>query len=59
MFGGLPAELSWPPSVDIAPKAVPKPTVVSFEGPQSVTIFGRRGIERNDPDYYPGSCSRS
>ena len=54
VFGGLPAEPQLAPITDIAPKAVPKPTVVSFEGPQSVTIFGRRGIERNDPDYYPG-----
>ena len=33
---------------------MPKPTVVKFEGPQSVAIFGRRGIARNDPDYYAG-----
>jgi zinc protease len=54
VFGGLPADPQLTPIADAAPKTAPKPTVVSFEGPQSVTIFGRRGIERNDPDYYPG-----
>src|SRR6185312_951994 len=54
VFGGLPASTQLTPVVDIQPKGVPKPAVVDVEGPQSVTIFGRRGIERTDPDYYPG-----
>jgi len=54
VFGGLPAEPHLSPIADATPKTAPKPTVVSFDGPQSVTIFGRRGIERTDPDYYPG-----
>jgi zinc protease len=54
VFGGLPAEPQLTPVPDVQPKGVPKPTVVDVAGPQSVTIFGRRGIERNDPDYFPG-----
>ncbi|HZT46680.1 MAG TPA: pitrilysin family protein [Hyphomicrobiaceae bacterium] len=54
VFGGLPAEPRLTPVADVAPKAAPKPTVVNLEGPQSVAIFGRRGIERSHPDYYPG-----
>jgi zinc protease len=54
VFGGLPADPQLTSIADAAPKTAPKPTVVTFEGPQSVTIFGRRGIERSDPDYYPG-----
>ncbi|HSR81342.1 MAG TPA: pitrilysin family protein [Hyphomicrobiaceae bacterium] len=54
VFGALPAEPQLTPVPDVQPKGVPKPTVVDVAGPQSVTIFGRRGIERNDPDYFPG-----
>jgi zinc protease len=54
VFGGLPAEPRLAPVAEVAPKTPPRPTVVSFEGPQSVTIFGRRGIERSSPDYFPG-----
>jgi zinc protease len=54
VFGSLPATTELTPVVDVEPKAVPKPTVVDVEGPQSVTIFGRRGIQRSDPDYYAG-----
>ena len=54
VFGALPAEPQLTPVVDVEPKAVPKPTVVDVEGPQSVAIFGRRGIQRTDPDYFPG-----
>ena len=54
VFGGLPAEPQLTPVPDVLPKGVPKPTVVDVAGPQSVTIFGRRGIERSDSDYFPG-----
>ncbi|MBO0741117.1 MAG: insulinase family protein [Hyphomicrobiaceae bacterium] len=54
IFGGLPAEPQLAPVPDVQPKGVPKPTVVDVAGPQCVTIFGRRGIERSDPDYFPG-----
>src|SRR5215831_18085873 len=53
IFAGLPAEPQLTPVPDVQPKGVPKPTVVDVEGPQSVTIFGRRGIDRSDPDYFP------
>jgi zinc protease len=51
VFGDLPAEPQLTPVADTAPAAVPKPTVSKLEGPQSVAIFGRRGVARNDPDY--------
>ena len=54
VFGGLPAATQLTPVVDVEPKGSPKPTVVEVEGPQSVAIFGRRGILRGDPDYFPG-----
>jgi zinc protease len=54
VFGPLPAEPRLTPIPDVQPKGVTKPTVVDVAGPQSVTIFGRRGIERSDPDYFPG-----
>jgi zinc protease len=54
IFDGLPTEPQLTPVPDVQPKGVPKPTVVDVEGPQSVTIFGRRGIDRTDPDYFPG-----
>ena len=54
VFGALPAEPQLTPVADVEPKAVPKPAVVDVEGPQSVAIFGRRGILRDSPDYFPG-----
>jgi zinc protease len=54
MFSGLPPEPQLTPIPDVQPKGVPKPTVVDVEGPQSVAIFGRRGIERSDRDYFSG-----
>ena len=36
VFGALPAEPQLTPVVDVQPKAVPKPTIVDVEGPQSV-----------------------
>jgi zinc protease len=51
VFGSLPQEPKLAPIADVAPKAVPKPTVVKFEGPQSVAIFGRQGVARDHPDH--------
>jgi zinc protease len=53
VFGGLPADPQLTPVPDVQPKAVPRPTVVDVDGPQSVAVFGRRGIDRSDPDYFP------
>jgi zinc protease len=53
VFGGLPQAPKLSPIADVAPKAVAKPTVVKFEGPQSVAIFGRQGVARNHPDHMP------
>ena len=52
VFGALPAEPQLTPIPDVAPKAVPKPSVAKLDGPQSVAIFGRRGVARNDPDHF-------
>ena len=54
VFGGLPPDPQLTAVADVEPKAVAKPSVVDVEGPQSVTIFGKRGLMRNDPDYYAG-----
>jgi zinc protease len=51
VFGALPAEPQLTPIADTAPVTVPKPTVVKFEGPQSVAIFGRQGVPRTHPDH--------
>ena len=51
VFGALPAEPQLTEIPDAAPAAVPKPTVVKFEGPQSVAIFGRQGVPRTHPDH--------
>jgi zinc protease len=54
VFGALPAEPQLTAVADVQPQGPTKPTVVDVEGPQSVTIFGRRGIDRSDPDYVAG-----
>jgi zinc protease len=51
VFGALPAEPQLTVIADVKPAAVPKPTVVRFEGPQSVAIFGRQGVPRSHPDH--------
>ncbi|MEM6729194.1 MAG: pitrilysin family protein, partial [Pseudomonadota bacterium] len=52
LLGGLPASgPPLPPEIDFdLPGGV---TVVDFEGPQSVALFGQAGIEFDDPDYFP------
>ena len=53
LLGGLPEEASVP----LAPRAEyqlePGVTVVPFDTPQSVALFGHQGIRRDDPDYIP------
>ncbi|MFQ5785133.1 MAG: M16 family metallopeptidase [Alphaproteobacteria bacterium] len=51
-FGGLPergAELATPHAEPAAPGRL---IVVERDFPQSVVVFGQRGIARKDPDYY-------
>ncbi|XDA98633.1 pitrilysin family protein [Sulfitobacter sp. LCG007] len=52
LLGDLPAEGAPSPAhIDVAlPGGV---TVVPFETPQSVALFGQRGIALDDPDYFP------
>lgn len=52
VFGDLPAEgPSEPPTADV--KADGGLAVVDLDVPQSVVIFGHRGIPRDDPDFIP------
>jgi len=53
VFAGLPPEPRLTPVAEVLPKAGEKPSIVKIDGPQSVAVFGRRGIARNDPDYMP------
>lgn len=51
LLGGLPAE--GPPLPDRVEYALPGGvTIVPFETPQSVAIFGQRGLKRDDPDFF-------
>lgn len=51
LLGALPAEAApLPPRVEVQSEA--GITVVPFETPQSVAIFGHRGIDQDDPDFF-------
>lgn len=50
-FGGLPATSAPLEPAEIAPKA-DGITVVRQEVPQSKVLFGQKGMEREDPDFY-------
>ena len=51
LLGGLPAEgAPLPPQADVTiPSGV---TVVDFATPQSVAMFGHKGIKQDDPDFF-------
>jgi zinc protease len=52
LLGALPAEGA--PLPTAASYAMPSGvTLVDFETPQSVAIFGHEGIDRDDPDFFP------
>lgn len=52
LLGGLPAEgAPMPPEADFALEG--GVTVVPFDTPQSVAVFGHEGITRDDPDFFP------
>mgnify|MGYP001828111941 CR=1 FL=1 len=52
LLGNLP--LSGPPLPgDVLPGLTGGVTLVPFETPQSVVLFGHVGIERDDPDFFP------
>ncbi|WP_299964911.1 pitrilysin family protein [uncultured Roseobacter sp.] len=51
LLAGLPAEgAPMPPRIEV--DIPPGTTVVPFETPQSVAIFGHGGIAQDDPDYF-------
>ena len=51
-FGHLPAKASPAAIRDVLPKNEGEIRVVRRANPQSVMIFGQRGLKRNDPDFY-------
>ncbi|MEL7177392.1 MAG: pitrilysin family protein [Pseudomonadota bacterium] len=51
LLGALPAEAApMPPRLDITTEA--DITIVPFETPQSVAVFGHRGIDQDHPDFF-------
>ena len=52
LLGDLPAVGALLPG-DVAPRTKGGVTVVPFETPQSVALFGHEGIPRDDPDFFP------
>ena len=53
VFGDLPAESSVKPVDETMPVAIGKLDVVEMNVPQSVAMFGTRGLKRKDPDFIP------
>ena len=51
-FGALPAKAVPVNVADVAPVAPGIVKVIHRDNPQSVAMFGERGIKRNDPDWY-------
>jgi len=51
-FGGLPAKSAPLAISDAVPESRGDIRVVKRENPQSVVIFGQRGVKRADPDFY-------
>jgi zinc protease len=52
VFGDLPARASAAEVADVQPEGAGRLIVVRKPIPQSVVVFGQRGIKRDDPDYY-------
>ncbi len=52
LLGDLPAEGAPLPG-DVVPRVAGGVTVVPFETPQSVALFGHEGIPRDDEDFFP------
>ena len=53
LLGDLPERASVPPAPQAEYRLGPGVTVVDFDTPQSVVLFGHEGISRDDPDYIP------
>ena len=52
-FGDLPAHADLPKIPDVKIETGKKPVVVEKPFPQSVVLFGTRGMKRDDPDFIP------
>lgn len=51
-LGGLPKSSAADDIADITPAAGKKPIVIKAPNPQSVVVFGNKGLKRDDPDFY-------
>src|SRR6185295_13979953 len=51
-FGMLPATSGPDEIAEAAPAAGAKPIVEHVPNPQSVVVFGNKGLKREDPDFY-------
>lgn len=51
-FGSLPEHAPPDPLTDVAVHPLSDTLVANLPVPQSVAIFGQRGVKRNDPDWY-------
>jgi len=51
-FGALPAKAAPAQVAEITPLTSGKVTVIRRPNPQSVVVFGQRGLKRSDPDFY-------
>lgn len=51
-FGKLPLEPTLTLPQVAVPQVAPKPIVIPYANPQSIVLFGGRGLLRDDPDYY-------
>ncbi|TAN62120.1 MAG: insulinase family protein [Magnetospirillum sp.] len=54
-FGGLPAAGAKDTIADTTARATGGVTVIDKDNPQTVAVFGTRGIKRDDPDWYAAS----
>ncbi len=52
-FGGLPEKAAVRNVAPFVPELKDGVDILTMDVPQSATIFGHRGIARNDPDFYP------
>ena len=52
VFGGLPAHAAALDMAQAEPAAAGKTIIVDHNVPQSVVVFGQRGLERDHPDFY-------
>jgi zinc protease len=52
-FGALPEEAEVAPVAEVSPAAAGEVRVIDRDIPQSIIVFGHRGLKRADPDFIP------